>query len=360
MIQVQLKLKPTKAQQAVLAEWLNILTGVWNWAITKIGNDAADHIYHTQFDFRNILAHHNDRLGMPSHTIQAQLNIAYIAWKRCFKKISRKPRLKTKLTMVKSIPFPDPVGPKNISPTKVKLPTIGELAFYKQPIPAGKVKCASILRKASGWYVALFIDADREPINYDKKKPVIAIYLGARSQIAMFDGEKQTMIEKPHYFEAKEKRLGQAQRGINKRLVARLHERVKNKRKDFDHKLSHKLVKEYSKIIVNKDSLQSAARKQGKLVAENSYYQLRMMLAYKASVSNVEFIEVDLQDSTGLCSRCGVVTGPTGGARLSVRNWECEGCGARHETGGNAARNILTSGAGAVHERPRKKGRPKH
>ena len=45
MLQYQLKLRMTKAQQAECARWLYHLTGVWNWAVRKIELNAQDKIY---------------------------------------------------------------------------------------------------------------------------------------------------------------------------------------------------------------------------------------------------------------------------------------------------------------------------
>jgi hypothetical protein len=56
MIQVQLKLRPNQALDAKLDEWLWMLTGVWNWSVRKIENDAQGGIYYTPKDFQNILA----------------------------------------------------------------------------------------------------------------------------------------------------------------------------------------------------------------------------------------------------------------------------------------------------------------
>ena len=44
MVQHQLKLKLTERQERQLVRWLRHLTGVYNWAIKKIGNDARDRI----------------------------------------------------------------------------------------------------------------------------------------------------------------------------------------------------------------------------------------------------------------------------------------------------------------------------
>ena len=59
--------------------------------------------------FKNILAKHSEKLEIPSHTIQGILEMAWTSWKRCYKKLAKKPRLKEKRNTLNSIPFPDPI-----------------------------------------------------------------------------------------------------------------------------------------------------------------------------------------------------------------------------------------------------------
>src|SRR5882724_2944585 len=80
MIQRQLKLRLNPGQEAQLNTWLFHLTGVWNWAIRKIEQDAQDGIYYTPKDFQNLLADHGKKLGIPNHTLQGMLVMAYTAW----------------------------------------------------------------------------------------------------------------------------------------------------------------------------------------------------------------------------------------------------------------------------------------
>ncbi|MEN9704000.1 MAG: hypothetical protein RLZZ209_1428, partial [Bacteroidota bacterium] len=94
MIQAQLKIRSNQALESKLDEWLWMLTGVWNWSVKKIENDAKDSIYYTPKDFNNILSEHGKKIGMPSHTVQGILAQAHAAWARCFKKTGGKPKLK--------------------------------------------------------------------------------------------------------------------------------------------------------------------------------------------------------------------------------------------------------------------------
>jgi hypothetical protein len=60
MIQRQLKLRLTLKQEAMLEGWLWNLTGVYNWAVRKIEQDAGGGVYYTAMGFQNLLASHGE------------------------------------------------------------------------------------------------------------------------------------------------------------------------------------------------------------------------------------------------------------------------------------------------------------
>jgi putative transposase len=91
MIQRQLKLRLTRAQETQINRWLWHLTGVWNWAIRKIEQDAKDGIFYSQKAFHNLLADHGKKLGIPSHTLQGMLDTAYTAWHAAIRNSQRSP-----------------------------------------------------------------------------------------------------------------------------------------------------------------------------------------------------------------------------------------------------------------------------
>jgi putative transposase len=212
MIQRQLKLRLTKKQEATLQEWLPMLTSIWNWSIRKIENDAQGGIYYTPKGFQNILPGTSKTLGMPSHTIQGMLSLAYTAWQRCFKKIAKKPRLKGMRNRLNSIPFPDPIGAP--ADNKIKVPGLGMVRYHKQDLPTGKIKCGRIVKRASGWYLCLFIDAQPASIKRTAENR-IGIDPGYKHLITISTGEK---VGHPKELQQSIKRIGQAQRGINRNL----------------------------------------------------------------------------------------------------------------------------------------------
>ena len=70
------------------------------------------------------------------------------------------------------------------------------------------------------------------------------------------------------------------------------------------------------------------------------------MLTYKSDNHGRRCVLVDSKYTTMTCNKCGARDGPTGFAGLSVRFWECQSCGSRHDRDVNAAINILNSGPG--------------
>lgn len=347
MIQRQLKLRLTKAQEQEFKRWLYHLASVWNWAIRKIELDGRDGIYYSRREFQNLLAGHGQKLGIPGHVLQGVLSSARVAWFRCYRGLARKPRLKGNRNKLNSIAFPDPI--RSPQGSYISLPGIGRLRIHKQGLPEGKIKCGRIVKRASGWYLCLFIDAQPHQIPAIGKG-CAGIDPGFTNLLTLSTGEK---IAHPRELQQSAFRLAQAQRGGNRKLAARVSEHVANQRKDRNHKLSRRLVSENQLIAFSADRHRNIAKRFGKSVHDSGHYQLRQMLAYK-SKCRIDglgvYVEVESRNSTKTCSVCGALSGPSGLAGLKVREWDCGACGAHHDRDVNAAMNALISGAGLAHE----------
>jgi putative transposase len=343
VIQVQLKMRMTKSQERECERWLYHLTSVYNWAVRKIELNAKDKIYFGRRQFGNLLGGHYEKLGIPSHVLRGTLDTAYLAWQRCFRKQASKPRLKGLRNKLSSIPFDAHISVRG---NRVSLTYLGPVRFHKQEITAGPIKQGRLCRRSSGWYLCLFVDAKPRSIPR-KAAGSIGIDPGFKHLLTLSTGE---IIDHPREFEAAALRLAQAQRGCNRRLTARLHERIQNQRKDRNHKLSRRIVSENTLIAWSKDNHRAIASRFGKSVASSGHGQLRQFLSYKSAYSGTRFVEAGNRFSTMTCSNCGAQSGPTGLAGLKVRQWRCP-CGAEHDRDVNAARNTLLAAAGLAVER---------
>lgn len=368
MIQFQIKLKPNQAQSQRLAEWFNICTGIWNWAIKKIQLDGQDGIWYSQTQFNNILSGHPQKLEMPSCMMQGVLTNAWRTWKECFKKNKgvhpskwARPRFKGLKKPLTSIPLMDPTALKITNHNHVQVRGLGKIKFYSGQIPTGKIKGARILREPSGYYLCLFIDCPPQKLNCQVGE-MVGIDPGFKDMLNLSTGEK---VNGPAELDAAiartEERIKQAARGRDYKLVRRLNERLRNQKKTRNHIVSKDLVQRFETIAFGVDNEAAMAKTRkvknksgqkvkrsgfGKSIARNTHYQLRQMVKYKAEANNRQYLEVDGKNTTKQCSHCRELTGPTGLAGLKIREWTCSSCQAEHERDTNAATNVLLVGLG--------------
>ena len=137
---------------------------------------------------------------------------------------------------------------------------------------------------------------------------------------------------------------GSANYWQEKHRIGKLHEKAGNRRKDFLHKLSHKVANDFDAVIVEDINLQHMAQSLnfGKAVYDNGYGKLRTMLAYKLNDSGKILVKVDrIFPSSRRCSVCHDVNHEL---RLADREWTCKSCGTHHDRDKNATRNLLDEG----------------
>jgi IS605 OrfB family transposase len=197
------------------------------------------------------------------------------------------------------------------------------------------------------WYINICATPKQEP----HRQPALfndstGIDLGLKDFVATSDG---AVIEAKKFYRALESKLATAQRANKKDRVKAIHTKITNRRKDFHHKLSTKLVQSYGAIFVgNVNAAALAKTNQAKSVLDAGWRAFRTMLQYKCDGAGVWFDEVNEAYSTQTCSCCNRRTGPKGLEGLGVREWTCTGCGAVHHRDCNAARNILAAGHGRL------------
>ena len=317
-------------------------TGLYNLVSRRIKQDALIKIYHSKYELFNQFAGHSKKVDIHSRTIQAIIEQAYNAWDRCFKKISKEPRLKSVKNKIHSIPFPDPIKKIKIEGNRIRMPLLGSIKFYKQDLPEGNIKQSRVIKRTSGWYVQLTIDTTHIfPVKETEDK--VGIDTGFKHVAVLSNGIK---YENERNFIKGQKRLAQAQRGKNKKLSARLHERIKDRRKDFNHKISKEIVQNYKEIYITNDSLKGQADTFGKSVSDAGISQLRKYIVYKGDNHNRLVKLVDSKYTTMTCSNCGALTGPTGLDGLAVRDWVCSVCGTHHDRDINSGKVVLNFGLG--------------
>jgi IS605 OrfB family transposase len=162
-------------------------------------------------------------------------------------------------------------------------------------------------------------------------------------------------IAAPRLYRASEEKLATAQRARKSRQVKAIHAKISNRRKDFLHKASATIAKEFGLIVVGDVSSEKLARTtMAKSVFDAGWSIFKRMLSYKSRLrGGGMLLEVSERYSTQTCSCCGSMSSserPIGIAGLSKRVWQCSECDTVHDRDVNAARNILRVGLYALSE----------
>ena len=174
--------------------------------------------------------------------------------------------------------------------------------------------------------------------------PSLGIDLGLTT-FAAFSDEALPPIEAERFYRDLEPALARAQRASHRNRAKAIHAKIANRRKDFLHKLSTRLVKANGAIFVGNVNASALAKtRQAKSVLDAGWSAFRTMLLYKCADAGVWFEEVDEAFSTQTCSVCNSRAGPKGRQDLGMRGWQCAVCGAIHDRDVNAAHNILAAG----------------
>jgi putative transposase len=224
----------------------------------------------------------------------------------------------------------------------------------------GEIKTLTVKRDALGnWYACFSVEVEPEP--QSPSPHVVGIDLGLTHFAILSTGEQ---IANPGFFREGEKDLAKAQRRLSKceqgtreyrkyrRVVQHIHKRIANRRRDFDHKLSRRLVDEFQIVVFEDldihDMQVNGYRSMHKNIGDAAWNQLVQYTAYKAEYAGRECILVDPRGTSQECSSCGEVVSKD----LSVRVHECPHCNCILDRDLNASLNVLSRGLARLGENP--------
>ncbi|MFJ3302801.1 RNA-guided endonuclease InsQ/TnpB family protein [Streptomyces sp. NPDC086549] len=225
---------------------------------------------------------------------------------------------------------------------------------WSRPLPQGQQpSTVTVSRDSAGrWFVSMLCE-DASVKALPASGTAVGIDAGITSLVTLSTGEKVTNPK----FEKKDRaRLAHAQQELSRKekgsrnrekaraRVARIHARITDRRRDFLHKLSTRLVRENQTIVIEDLAVRNMLKNRtlGRAISDASWAELRRMLEYKAQWYGRELIAVDRwYPSSRTCSACGHMVAKL---PLSIREWTCAACGAIHDRDENAAKNVLAAG----------------
>ncbi|ONI74757.1 transposase [Actinosynnema sp. ALI-1.44] len=222
---------------------------------------------------------------------------------------------------------------------------------WSRPLPGGaSPSTVTVSQDAAGrWFVSLVCD---DVIEQTSASGAIGIDAGLDSLLTLSTGEK---IANPRHERADRVRLARAQRALAKRVkgsanrakarhkVARVHARIADRRRDYLHKLTTRLVRENQTIVIEDLTVRNMVKNHSlaRAISDAAWRQFRTLLEYKAEWHGRDLVVVDRWfPSSKVCSACGALVERM---PLTVRLWSCR-CGTSHDRDVNAAHNILAAG----------------
>lgn len=213
--------------------------------------------------------------------------------------------------------------------------------FWASKKISNQIRFGSFTKSAKGqWFVNLVVEG--KAIKRVDTGCVCGVDLGLKTLITLSDGSvfNRTNLTKKYQL-----KLAIAQRAKKEKLVKATHQKIKNQRKDWNHKVSSLITIEYDQIFIGDvSSSQLKKTRMAKSVSDAGWYDFKRMLEYKAIRLGSVYKEVNESFSTVTCSVCNERSGPKGLLGLKVREWTCSCCGASHLRDVNAAKNILRLG----------------
>ena len=354
----QFRLYPTKAQQTKINKTLESLRWVYNETLALRRNNWKQERKTVSLTQTNKLLTQwkkqhpelNDVYSQVLQDAQVRVDLAFQAFFRRVKAGDEKagyPRFKG-YRRYDSLTYTQ-FGFK-LQADKLTLSKIGTINVNMHRAVEGKIHRITIRRASTGkFFVSIITEVETKHVPF-KNGSVVGIDVGLESFATLSNGEK---IPNPRFFRTEEAKLVKAQRKLSvekkgslqwrKRLkvVQRIHERIGNRRNNFVHQESRKLVNRFG-VIAFEDLNIKGMMQNGNLAKSISDVGWSMFVnatKSKAEEAGSKVVLVNPDGTSQTCSRCGLIVKKD----LNERVHRCE-CGLVLDRDLNAAVNILRLG----------------
>lgn len=247
--------------------------------------------------------------------------------------------------------FTYPQGGFNLTDNgKLRLSKIGDVKIKLHREVIGKVKTLTISKDSCGkWFVCFSVETKAEPL--PKTNEAVGIDVGICTFAVLSDGIE---IDNPRFLKVSEKKLAIAQRRLSKqpkgskerhkkrKIVAKIHASIRNRRSDFAHQVSSFFVKNYDQIFFEDLNVQGMVKNHclAKSISDVAWSQMICFTKYKAENADKMMMQVRPNHTSQDCSRCG----HRQKMPLEVRLYECANCHLSISRDLNASLNIKTLG----------------
>jgi len=224
---------------------------------------------------------------------------------------------------------------------------------WSRPLPDGaKPSTVTVTKdRANRYFVSILVEEDIKQL--DPVEQSVGADLGLKEFVILSTGE---VVGNPKFFHKDEKQLAKAQRRHAKKRkgsknrakarvkVAKIHARIADRRRDFLHQLSTRLIRENQTICIESLAVKNMVKNHSlaKAISDVGWSEFVSQLEYKAAWYGRTLVKIDKwYPSSKRCFDCGHVLDSLS---LDIRVWTCPECGVVHDRDLNAACNIHAVG----------------
>jgi putative transposase len=355
----QYRFYPSAEQQRILAQTFGCCRYVYNWALRERTDAYYQHgerLYYEGTAQRLVLLKKQEETlwlnEVSSVVLQQALRHLDRAFRNFFEGRAAYPTFKKKrhqqAATYASNAFTWDGGALTLAKMDAPLAIV-----WHRPLPKGcKPSSVTITKdEAERYFVSLLVAEDIKPLEVTPQ--TVGLDLGLKSMVITSDGHT---YGNPKFFTQEEKKLARAQRRHAKKQkgsqnrakarlkVARIHKKIADRRRDYQHKLSTHTIRENQVVCI--ESLQVKHMVQNhslaKAISDVGWAELVRQLEYKAAWYGRTVVKIDKwYPSSKRCFDCGHLLDSL---PLAVRVWTCPACGMVHDRDVNAAKNILAAG----------------
>ena len=355
------ELKPNNVQRTLFEKGAGTARFTWNWALAE-----RQRLYQDSKQFTNAIKQHRILTSLkksrfawmkevskciPQEALR-NLDNAYNLYRKA-KKAGRKARLPKFKKKGKCRDSFSLLGTVRAEGSHVVLPRIGRVRVKEQAVLGGRILRATVSREADRWFVSISVEEEM-PNPIVPAGSVVGVDLGILHMATLSDGR---IIDNPRPLESHLRKIRKLSKELHRRCkgsnnrqktqkrLAKAYWRIGNVRKDALHKATTALAKNHGEIVIEDLNVRGMIqnRKLARAISDVGMGEFRRQLTYKCLWYGSQLtVAPRFYPSTKRCSECGNVKNEM---PLSIRTYECEGCGMVLDRDHNAALNLVAVGS---------------
>ena len=347
----KIRIYPNKEQEVFLKKSCGVARFAYNWGLAEWQKQYKNGEKPNHFNLDKLFnSIKKQEFPFVCEVSKCCSQIAFMnlgcAYKNFFDRRAKYPRFKKKGMC-------DTFGLNNlnfhIDGKRIKLAKMTPMRMAEELRFDGKIMSGTVSCVAGKWYISIAVEVKKD-LTLPKTGKYVGVDLGVKDIAITSDGYK---FANPRWIQKSEKKLKRLNRELARRKraskrrertrlrLARQHNRISNQRKDWLHKITTYLVRNYDVISLETLNIRGMVKNHNlaKAITNVAFGEFNRQIEYKAQMYGKQIYRVDrFFPSSKTCSNCGCIQEKM---PLHIREWTCPECGTRHDRDINAATNLL-------------------